>query len=91
MNTAETERTFWRKAVYLAWPDNLALPAVLVPASDGTESPVNYKMENGYIVVDGLPQQIILRRGKEHATVTAERRREYMTQTAQSEKPREHR
>jgi type IV secretion system protein VirB9 len=71
-------------AVYLRWPENVALPAILVPAPDGTESPVSYKMQGGYIVVEGRPQQIIIRRGRERVTVTADRKR--AVQTASSER-----
>lgn len=73
-------------AVYLSWPENVALPAILVPAPDGTESPVSYKMDGGYIVVAGLPSQIIIRRGRERAIVSAARTRPSTpTQTASSE------
>lgn len=73
-------------AVYLSWPENVALPAILVPAPDGTESPVNYKLDGGYIVVAGLPAQIIIRRGRERAIVTPARTRASTpTQTASSE------
>ncbi|WP_338503705.1 TrbG/VirB9 family P-type conjugative transfer protein [Sphingomonas kaistensis] len=73
------------KAVYLSWPDALALPAVLAPASDGTESPLDYRMEKGFIVIAGLPRRIILRRGKETATVLATSNRVTLTQTASTE------
>lgn len=78
-------------ALYLSWPASSALPAILVPAPDGTESPVNYKLEKGYIVVEGVPQQVIIRRGREHATVTAARRSDNAAKTAQSENHRENR
>jgi type IV secretion system protein VirB9 len=78
-------------AVYLSWPDASALPAVLLPAPDGTESPVDYKVEGGYIVVAGLPQQIIIRRGREQATVTSTRRKAADLQTANAEKRRDYR
>jgi type IV secretion system protein VirB9 len=70
-------------AVYLRWPEQTALPAVLVPAPDGTESPVSYRLEGGYIVVEGLPQQIIIRRGREQAIVTAGSRGAKVIQTSQ--------
>jgi type IV secretion system protein VirB9 len=73
------------KAVYLSWPEKSALPAVLVPAPDGTESPVSYRMENGFIVVEGLPPRIIIRRGKEHATVLATGNAVSMVQIAKPE------
>ena len=59
------------KAVYLSWPEGSPLPAVLVAASDGAEGPINYRVDKGYIVVDGIPRELILRRGKHRATVTA--------------------
>jgi type IV secretion system protein VirB9 len=80
-----------KNAVYLSWPDASALPAVLLPAPDGTESPVDYKVEGGYIVVAGLPQQIIIRRGREQATVTSTRRKAADLQTAIAEKRRDNR
>jgi type IV secretion system protein VirB9 len=79
------------KAVYLSWPATSALPAVLLPAPDGTESPVDYKVEDGFIVVDGLPQQIIIRRGREQAIVTSARRRTADVQTADAENRRDYR
>ena len=60
-------------SVYLTWPEESPLPAILVAASDGAEGPVNYRMEAGYIVVDGVPSQLILRRGKARAVLSATR------------------
>lgn len=76
------------KSVYLSWPDAAALPAVLVPAPDGTESPVAYKLENGFIVVEGLPRRIIIRRGREAATVLATGNKLTIVATASSENRR---
>lgn len=59
------------KAVYLSWPEGSPLPAVLVVSADGAEGPIDYRVDKGYIVVDGMPRELILRRGKERATVTA--------------------
>ena len=60
-------------SVYLTWPEKSPLPAILVAASDGGEGPVNYRMEAGYIVIDGVPSQLILRRGKARAILSATR------------------
>jgi type IV secretion system protein VirB9 len=76
------------KAVYLSWPETSALPAVLVPAPDGTESPADYRMDNGFIVIDGMPRRIIIRRGKESATVLATSNKLTIVQTANSESRR---
>jgi type IV secretion system protein VirB9 len=59
------------RSLYIGWPDNKPLPAVLVAASEGVEGPIDYRMENGFIVVDSIPRELILRRGKEVVTVTA--------------------
>ncbi|GAA4014059.1 P-type conjugative transfer protein VirB9 [Sphingomonas swuensis] len=73
------------KAVYLSWPETSPLPAVLVPGPDGTEGPVDYRMENGFIVIAGLPRRIILRRGKESAIVQSTGNRLTMVKTATTE------
>lgn len=78
------------RSVYLSWPDGSPLPAVLVAAADGAEGPVNYRVDGGFIVVDGLPRELILRRGKERATVTAPKARKPI-RTAGTEIARENR
>lgn len=62
------------RALYLSWPANSALPAILVPGADGTEGPVNYRVEGAQIIIDGIPASLILRRGDDRATVTADLR-----------------
>ena len=57
-------------AVYLAWDKGVDLPAILTPGPDESEGPVNYTVKSGYVVIDGLPDQIILRRGEAMATLT---------------------
>ena len=59
------------QAVYLQWPETSPLPAILVTGADGGEGPVNYRVEAGFIVVEGVPAQLILRRGKSRAIVSA--------------------
>jgi type IV secretion system protein VirB9 len=73
------------QSTYLSWPEKVPLPAVLVPAPDGTESPSNYRMEKGYIIVEGVAPQLILRRGKHSATVTATPRSGKPVRTANTE------
>ena len=75
------------KAVYLSWPEGSPLPAVLVASADGSEGPINYRVDKGYIVVDGLPRELILRRGKDRATVTAPKPAKAI-RTAATEAPR---
>ncbi|MFV0644047.1 MAG: TrbG/VirB9 family P-type conjugative transfer protein [Sphingomonadaceae bacterium] len=54
-------------ATFLAWPSGTAIPAILVTDEKGTEGPVNFTVRGDVIVVDGVPQQIILRSGKDKA------------------------
>lgn len=57
-------------AVFLTWPAGTAIPAVLVMNEDGEEGPVNFTVRGETVVVDGVPPQIILRSGRDTATLT---------------------
>jgi type IV secretion system protein VirB9 len=57
-------------AVFLTWPAGTAIPAVLVMNEDGEEGPVNFSVRGDTVVVDGVPPQIILRSGRDTATLT---------------------
>jgi len=46
-------------------PELKSLPAILTRDEKGKEGPVNYAVRDGYIVLDSVPQQIILRSGRE--------------------------
>lgn len=58
------------RSTYLAWPANTGLPAILVRDASGAEAPVNYSVQGDYIVVDGVPAQLVLRLRKKVATLT---------------------
>ena len=58
------------EAVFLTWPAGTAIPAVLVMNADGEEGPVNFTVRGETVVVDGVPPQIILRSGRDAATLT---------------------
>ena len=58
------------KATWLAWPKDSAMPAILVREPNGEEGPVNYRVQGDYVVVDGVPAQLVLRAGKLMATLT---------------------
>lgn len=60
------------KALFLAWPRGATLPAVFA-ATDDHETPVSYKLEKDYLVVDGAPRRVVLRLGKARAIVAATR------------------
>jgi type IV secretion system protein VirB9 len=57
-------------AVFLTWPKGIAIPVILVTNEDGDEGPVNFTTRGDTIVVDGVPPQIILRSGRDTATLT---------------------
>ena len=57
-------------AVFLTWPAGTAIPAILVTNEDGEEGPVNFTTRGEMVVVDGVPPQIILRSGRDTATLT---------------------
>ncbi len=57
------------QATYLAWPVGTPVPAILVKDKEGTEGPVNYAVHGDVIVVEGVPRQIILRSGRQLATI----------------------
>ena len=61
-------------STFLRWTGDAPLPAILVRAPDGVEGPVNYTVKGDYIVVEGVPAQLVLRSGKEVATLTPVRR-----------------
>lgn len=58
------------EATFLTWPAGEPVPAILVTNQEGVEGPVNYTVRGDTIVVDGVPRQIILRSGKNKATLT---------------------
>ena len=56
-------------ATFLAWDADATLPAILVRDELGEEGPVNFTVKDDYIVVAGVPAQLILRSGKQMATL----------------------
>ncbi|MXO75852.1 type VI secretion protein [Altererythrobacter aerius] len=57
-------------ATFLAWPAGSPVPAILIKDEAGTEGPVNFTVRGDVIVVDGVPREIVLRSGKQAATLT---------------------
>jgi type IV secretion system protein VirB9 len=58
------------QSTWLAWPHDAAMPAILARDATGEEGPVNYRVQDDYIVIDGVPSQLVLRQGKQMATLT---------------------
>ena len=59
-------------ATFLTWPAGKPVPAILITDAKGTEGPVNFAVRGDTIVVDGVPRAIVLRSGKDSATLTNE-------------------
>jgi type IV secretion system protein VirB9 len=58
------------QALYLAWDRDSALPAMLSADPQGVEGPVNYSMKGDYVVIDQIPDRLILRSGSATATLS---------------------
>ena len=56
-------------ATFLAWPDGAPVPAILMKDEQGTEGPVNFAVRGDVIVIDGVPRELVLRSGKDMATL----------------------
>ena len=56
-------------ATFLTWPMGATLPAILVKDFEGTEGPVNYAVRGDTLVVEGVPREIVLRSGRDVATL----------------------
>jgi type IV secretion system protein VirB9 len=59
---------------YIAWSRGVALPAVLGRDARGTEGPVNYAMRDDMIVIESMPDTVVLRSGKQVATIEHQHR-----------------
>jgi type IV secretion system protein VirB9 len=72
------------ESTYLTWPRKASLPAMQVKNEKGVEGPVNYAVRGEVIVVEGVPDAIVLRAGKD----AAELRRQNPPQAAEAPPPR---
>lgn len=54
-------------STYLTWPAKALLPAMQIRNEKGVEGPVNFAVRGDVLVVDGVPDVIVLRSGKEVA------------------------
>jgi type IV secretion system protein VirB9 len=57
------------EATFLTWSPGTTLPAILIKDHEGTEGPVNFAVRGDVIVVDGVPRELVLRSGKDMATL----------------------
>jgi type IV secretion system protein VirB9 len=58
------------EATFLAWPAGEPVPAILIKDAAGTEGPVNFTVRGDVVVIDGVPREIVLRSGRDSATLT---------------------
>jgi type IV secretion system protein VirB9 len=56
-------------SVFLQWKAGTPLPALLTPGADGTEGPLSYRQVGQYIVIDQVPQTLVIRLGSKSATL----------------------
>jgi len=57
------------RSLFLEWPAKTPLPALLTPGPDGMEGPLTYRQVGKLIVVDQVPATVVIRLGKEQATL----------------------
>ena len=74
-------------STFLRWASDIPLPAILVRAADGAEGPVNYTVQGDYIVIEGVPAQLVLRSGRQFATLTPAQRPTNASTTTASATP----
>lgn len=55
-------------SLYLSWSSDTQLPAILTAAEKGREAPLDYRVAGEFIVITPVPQNIVLRYGKNAAT-----------------------
>lgn len=56
-------------STYLSWPIGAPIPAILIRDSKGNEGPVNFAVRGDVIVLESVPPIILLRFGKDLATL----------------------
>lgn len=56
-------------ATYLTWPDRSTIPAILTRNAKGEEGAVNYAARGDVLVLDSVPSVIVLRSGRDMATL----------------------
>ncbi|MEL7444270.1 MAG: TrbG/VirB9 family P-type conjugative transfer protein [Pseudomonadota bacterium] len=57
-------------AIFLTWPEGTPIPAILITNVNGEEGPVNFTVRGDTVVVDGVYSELVLRSGRDKATLT---------------------
>lgn len=55
------------RSLYLQWAPGAAMPALFERDEEGREGLLNYRQQGSFIVVDGVPNTLVMRLGKETA------------------------
>ena len=58
------------RALYLVWSKDVPLPAIVTSGDDGSEGALSYSVNGDLIVVDSVPDRLVLRSGRESAVLT---------------------
>jgi type IV secretion system protein VirB9 len=58
------------EATFLTWAEGTSIPAILTTNEEGDEGPVNFTVRGETVVLDTVPMKIVLRAGKDSATLT---------------------
>ena len=56
-------------STFVTWPADAPIPAILARNEKGEEGPVNFAVRADVIVIDGVPGLLVLRAGKDSATL----------------------
>ncbi len=64
------------QSTFLSWDAKTSIPALQVRNEAGVEGPVNFAVRDDVVVIDGVPDLIVLRSGKNVATLRRLARRE---------------
>ena len=57
------------QSTFLNWPEKVPIPAMQVRSDAGIEGPVNFAVRDDVVVIDGVPDLIVLRSGNDMATL----------------------
>ena len=58
------------EVLFLTWPTGTAIPAILITNDEGDEGPANFTVRGDTVVLDMVPRAIVLRSGRDTATLT---------------------
>lgn len=57
------------RSLYLQWKPGVAMPALYDRDEQGREGLLNYRLQGNFVVVDGVPETLVMRLGKDTAVL----------------------